>query len=169
MPCYLTAIAIAAATMSVMPAWAIFKCPAPNGRLVFQDTPCLAGGGERLDVRPSSGQQAPTGTTRMTETQRLQANIDDMQKQRRRHEIESSLLPNDEEELRRVRQECDADIARLQARKSHANNNLAGATWQVSLSGEMTAIATRCDTRQRELKESIDSLRKECSALAGCK
>lgn len=33
----------------------------------------------------------------------------------------------------------------------------------------MSAIATRCDTRSRNLREELDVLRKECLALGGCK
>ncbi|MEJ7932296.1 hypothetical protein WG922_20150 [Ramlibacter sp. AN1015] len=60
-------------------------------------------------------------------------------------------------------------IAAIQQRKLSANNNLAGATWEVALSNEMSAIAARCDTKQRELKDRRENLVKECSALGACK
>ncbi len=41
-------------TVASAPAWAINKCAAPDGKMVFQDAPC-AGEGETLDVRLSRG------------------------------------------------------------------------------------------------------------------
>lgn len=58
---YACAIAGAALTN---PAWAINKCPQPNGSVAFQDAPCV-GKGEALTIRPASGRgstpaQAPS-------------------------------------------------------------------------------------------------------------
>ena len=41
-------------------AWAINKCTGPDGKMVFQDMPC-AGKGERIDVRPASGNAPAVG------------------------------------------------------------------------------------------------------------
>ncbi len=47
--------ALLAAALAVgTPAWAINKCTGPDGKTVFQDAPC-AGKGERIEVRPASG------------------------------------------------------------------------------------------------------------------
>ena len=48
------------------PAWAINKCPQPDGSVAFQDAPCV-GKGEVLTIRPASGRgtspaQAPLTT-----------------------------------------------------------------------------------------------------------
>lgn len=47
---------IAAVVLPVLfaPAWAINKCTAPDGKVVFQDAPC-AGKGEKIEVRPNAG------------------------------------------------------------------------------------------------------------------
>ena len=45
---------LAAALFAAGPAWAINKCTGPDGKVVFQDTPCTGEGG-KLDVRPASG------------------------------------------------------------------------------------------------------------------
>ena len=67
------------------------------------------------------------------------------------------------------REQCARDLKALQLKKQQANNNLAGATWEGSISGEMTALATTCDTRNRELREDAAALRTECRQLGGCK
>ncbi|TAG44303.1 MAG: hypothetical protein EAZ30_17320 [Betaproteobacteria bacterium] len=64
---------------------------------------------------------------------------------------------------------CDQELKTLQARKGTASNNLAGATYEVSISSEMTAIATRCGTRNTEVRDDHAALVKECRALGGCK
>ena len=40
------------------PSWAVNKCTGADGKVVFQDAPC-AGKGEKLDVRPASGDGQP--------------------------------------------------------------------------------------------------------------
>lgn len=52
-----TSFFLTAAVLSVAPAWAINKCKAPDGKVVFQDAPC-AGQGEKIEVRPASGNVA---------------------------------------------------------------------------------------------------------------
>ena len=50
---------LAAAALACMvcaqPVWAINKCTGPDGKTVFQDTPCAGGKGQLIEVRPASG------------------------------------------------------------------------------------------------------------------
>lgn len=158
------------------PAWAVNKCVGPNGAVVFQDAPC-AGKGETITVRPASGsgKGAPTNEAEpatikpQSEAQRIEQKIAESQKARRLQELQVRLIPDAEAAINRHRTTCDRDLAALSAKKNRANNNLAGATWEVSISSEMTAIATRCDTKARDLKDEADRLRTECRDLGGCK
>jgi hypothetical protein len=161
------------------PAWAVNKCTGADGKVAFQDAPCAGGKSERLVVRPASGDGAlipqapssslPSGEKPKTETQRLQGLIDESQRKRRIQELEVRQVPIAQGAIYEHRKACDDQLKALQIKKYAANNNLAGATWEGSISGEMTAIATRCDTRNRELKDDYDTLRKECQVLGGCK
>jgi hypothetical protein len=63
------------------------------------------------------------------------------------------------------RRACDKELSRLRASKSNASNNLAGATWEQSLSTEMSAIATRCDTETRMLQDDLSRFRQEVTEL----
>jgi len=174
---------LALTCLAVSPAWAINKCKGPDGRTVFQDAPC-AGQGEALVVRPASGsaRPAPANTAAipagddgaapahpMTEAQRIEKQVAASQKERRIKELEVRLVPEAESAIYRQRAACDRDMKALRAKKNLANNNLAGATWEGSISGEMTALATTCDTRNRELREDATALRAECQQLGGCK
>lgn len=180
----LAAVAVAACN----PAWAISKCIGPDGKAVFQDMPC-AGKGESLDVRPASGRGAPpppaiaasqetppaaegkspAPAKPQTEAQRIEANLVTSQRERRRRLLEERLVPDAEADVYRQSTECELQLRELQDRKKYATNNLAGATWESSISSEMTAIATRCDTRNRDMRAELESLRKECRSLNGCK
>lgn len=105
----------------------------------------------------------------MTEAQRIEQQIAQSQKARRLQELQVRLVPEADAAINRQRTACDRELAALSAKKSRANNNLAGATWEVSISSEMTAVATRCDTKARDLKDQADLLRAECRELGGCK
>ena len=160
-------------------AWAINKCTGADGQTTFQDAPC-AGKGAAIVVRPASGNApgvtmtAPTAGAAQpgkpqTEAQRLEALVTASQQERRKLELEARLVPEAFNAISAQRAACDQELKTLQARKGTASNNLAGATYEVSISSEMTAIATRCSTRNTEVREDHEALRKECRALGGCK
>ena len=163
------------------PAWAINKCVGPNGRPVFQDRPC-AGAGEKLVVKPASGlapdelpavelparKEEVQPPTKQTEAQRLESQIAKSQKHRRRQDLENALVPEARAAIERNRVMCDAELASLRSKKYRANSNLAGAVWEQSISTEMAAVAARCDTRQQQLADHLEALRKECGTLSGC-
>lgn len=153
-----------------LPAGAVNKCTI-DGRTVFQDTPCPTGTGGAIVVKPATGAADPEPTAASgapNETQRLQARLTQMRRDSRKHLLEVRLVPDAAAAVEEHRRGCDADLAAVQARKGLARNNLAGATWEQSLSTEMQAIAMRCDTRNRELTTQFEALRSECVSLGGC-
>ena len=161
------------------PAFAINKCTGLDGKISFQDAAC-DGKTEKLDVKPASG-KAPANiatndgtlqanaTRPMTEAQKIEAQIAASQGDRRKRELELRLVPDAFTAINQQRTQCDRELKVLQDRKARASNNLAGATWEGSISSEMTAIATRCGTRNSEVREDHAALVKECQALGGCK
>lgn len=159
-------------------AWAVNKCTV-DGQVVFQDTACT-GKGETIKVRPASGptpSQSAVATPAggapavkpMTEAQRIEGKVKASQDARRKVELEVRAVPGAEMAIERSRAQCDREYRALQDKKLAANNNLAGATWEGSISAEMTALATRCDTRNRDLRAEADKLLAECQQLGGCK
>jgi hypothetical protein len=161
------------------PAGAVNKCTGADGRVLFQDAPC-SGKGESLNVRPARGAApaaapatAPAdgsaaGATR-TEAQRLEGLISESQRLRKVQEYELRIVPGAQSAIANQRRQCDAQLQALKDKKRLANDNLAGATWESSISTEMTAVATRCDTYAAELRADLETRRKECQALGGCK
>ena len=55
----------------------------------------------------------------------------------------------------------DLELEILRLKKTAANNNLAGATYEHSLSAEMQAVSTSYDTKIRSKEEEIKRLRAE--------
>jgi len=170
---------LALACLAASPTWAVNKCTI-EGRVVFQDAAC-PGKGEVLVVRPASGaapappneagsdSAQPERKKPMTEAQRIEARVRSSQDARRRSDLETRIVPGVGMEIDRHRSQCDREYRALQDKKRAANNNLAGATWEGSISSEMTALATRCDTRNRDLRADLEKLRAECQRLGGCR
>jgi hypothetical protein len=179
--------AIALLAVCAGQAWAVNKCTLPDGRITFQDAPCAGSAtGELIKIRPASGyvsappeapQPAATSGTpnANTETpkpknqlQKMQEQLANSQNDRKRQELEVRVS-NTSLAMNKNATECDQQLNELKEQKKLAKNNLAGATWEQSLSTEMQAIAGRCDTRARELQTTLDDAKKECKALGGCK
>lgn len=150
-------------------AQAINKCTAPDGKTVFQDAPCATGQGGKIDIKPASGPARPTAapaaanpsTRGQTEAQRLEAMAGTLHKENRLSTLLARAIPDAQHRIDQQRTRCDRELAALQAKKPLARNNLAGATWEQSISAEMSAVALRCDTEHRSLMHTLDTLQKE--------
>ncbi|RCX10724.1 hypothetical protein [Extensimonas vulgaris] len=157
------ALALALLMLLCTPAWAVHKCSAEGGRVVYQDAPCQDGRGAVLDVHangPTAAQRSASGGNAPAAAEGA---YDD--KWHRAFAIRQFELPPLQRQLDNEVRQCDEQQRTLAARKLRANNNLAGAVWEQSISSEMQAAASACDTRQRELRTRIDALQRELEAL----
>lgn len=170
------------------PSWAINKCINEWGRPVFQDAPCPQGRGGAIEVRPAAGpalapppappragaSQAAAAASAsapapMTEAQRIEAQIAQSQRERRRRDLQERIVPVAESQLLEHRAACKARQEALE-RSQHAYvQNLWGKTHSAQMASEMAANAAMCDTKERELKEALDVARRECVQLGGCR
>lgn len=169
----LIATAAALFSFAVSPAWAINKCTAADGAIVFQDAPC-SGKGEELTVRPASGAaRAPSadadGSKAQTNAERIEGQIADSQKERRLRELTQRLVPGAKRAVTQNLASCEAEQARIQRDQFTYVQNLYGKTHAAQKASEMAAAAARCDTRDRELRAVADRLLSECQQLGGCK
>lgn len=174
-------IAAAVLALAASPAWAVYKCKDATGRTVFQERACEATGakGGQIDVTPAAGNVAPPaaavaapvvqpsapGAQPQTEAQRLRAKSDREGKERRLSELREREIPSAEGRIRTATNQCSKRMGSTQGMKAYANNNLAGATWEQSLSTEMQAIATQCGAEQTRLNAALDRLHSEKSRL----
>ena len=156
----------------------VFKCKTLSGATAFQAMPCEgAATGERLTVKPASGyadQQvvpaslpgASSAARPLTEAQRIEAQIADSQRNRRRQDLQERIIPSARSALFGNRDGCKAIQANLAASRYAYTQNLYGKTHAAQMSSEMAASAAMCDTKDRELKEALDTLQKECALIA---
>lgn len=165
--------AMLAMTVS-MPAAAINKCIGADGKAVYQDAPCT-GRGETITVRPASGHRAaltaspvaqpPSDVaTPSTQVAAKKEGAFGAEWQRRTF-LENRGVPDARAAIEAHRRDCGAQQAALASKKQKSANNLAGATWEQSISAEMQAAATICDGRARDLRASLDALEKELREL----
>ena len=69
-------------------------------------------------------------------------------------------VSNAQARITQLIQERDAKLAALRDKKSYANNNLAGATWEKSISDEMQAVAQRYNADIANAREDLRALNK---------
>lgn len=164
---------IVLACVVVSPVWAINKCTI-DGQVVFQDAAC-PGKGETLTVRPASGaSRAATpselGSDKkpMTEAQRIEQGIAASQKDRRLRDLVEREVPGAESAIRANLTACDEEQRRLEIAKGRYVQNLYGKTDAAQRAAEQAAAASRCDIKDRELRERAALLKAECQQLGGC-
>lgn len=167
----------AALITAAAPAWAINKCVGADGKVSFQEQPCPGKGGA-IDVKPASGMapapaqrtaasDAPTSSPVASPAAKKEGVFGETY--RRKLDLETHLISNTRAELNGHLQDCDAQQRSLAAKKGLARNNLAGATWEQSISAEMQAAATACDTRARDLRARLEGYEKELRELKAAK
>lgn len=152
------------------PVWAVNKCTGPDGKVTFQDAPCN-GKGEMLVIKPASGPGTlpdPAENAKNTVVQRMEATVAASQKQRRLSEVETIYLPQSQVAVEQHRRSCEQEQKDLASGQFKYVQNLYGKTHAAQIASEMAAASTRCDTKDRELKEQLDALRSECTRLGGC-
>ena len=159
-----------------LPAMAINKCTGADGKVSFQDAPCV-GTGELLTVKPASG-RAPTASAsagaaseakRQTDVQRAEASITASINERRLANVQNIFYPQSLHLIDQHRRTCEKEQATLKGGQFAYVQNLYGKTHAAQIASEMAAASARCDLKDRELKEQSEALKSECLNLGGCK
>jgi hypothetical protein len=136
----------------------VFKCT-EDGKTVFQDKPCR-GSGTAIIVKPASG-SAPgdnDGASPGTPPEvRLKEHVRSMELERKQREIEYAIRDN-ENDIQGYQSQMERELAGLQRKKSLANNNLAGATWE-------QAVSEKYRTRIQISRDRLTQLRKDAGEL----
>ena len=83
---------------------------------------------------------------------------------RRKLEIQREL-DNVDAKIYALRSEMDAELGALRERKGRANNNLAGATLEQSISTEMQMVEAKYDARIKVVMDTAAILRAELAAI----
>jgi hypothetical protein len=143
------------------PAWAVNKCTDANGKVSFQDAPCV-GEGERIDVRPaiqgatpvrpapSAGKEGAFGAS-----------------WQRKQYLQTQGVPQARAALARNQQECTAQPAEAttQAGPLRRSTLPPGNQFPKDLAAAAAKDKAACDARSNELREQLRQLEEELSAL----
>ncbi|PAT42523.1 DUF4124 domain-containing protein [Vandammella animalimorsus] len=162
-----TLIAIALLLMTAGPAAAVHKCKGQDGKIVFQDMPCVNGVGQELKLRPASGHvptSAVSADAHKTRTEQLREKTEELRRKNRLRDLEIAI-PNARRAISVSEHQCQREIDALRRKQPLANNNLAGATWLQSLATEMEAVSTRCAAKRQQLDTDLQRLLAERDEL----
>jgi hypothetical protein len=165
LPWFFRAVTILIGLSGVLPAAAeVFKCT-EDGKTVFQDRPCRSSG-TAVKVQPANGSMpnAPASSPQ-DDLARTKSDINGMALERRRREI-AYEIEKLESDIRGFERSRDAELRALRARKIAANNNLAGATWEQSISTEMQAVTEKYKTNIEGARSEIGQLRQQLTEMS---
>ena len=124
-----------------------YQCQDQWGQPVFSQKPC----GEDAEQRSIEGpKQSGSGEYHKEVWAKVSAGnaIRDAERQIVRREDRVEILES----------ERDRKIAALRSKKRYANNNLAGATWEESISSEMQAVNEQYQSKIDSERRKIDRL-----------
>lgn len=151
---------IAAALLSGHVQAQVYKCT-EGGKTVFSDKPC--GQDARVvEMKPASG--AVGDQSGIDAAARTRAYVEESDRTVKRRML-SQEIGRKEHELKGVQDALDKEMAALRNKKQYAANNLAGATWEASISQEMQAVTASHEGRIKRLQAEIDRLAEERDAL----
>lgn len=129
---------------------AVYQCKV-NGQTVFSDQPCGDDAREievRAPARNGSG-MVNSGTMEFLEHRDRKAKVERLDRQ----------IEQLQKEKAEARARMNAALERYQQKKSLANNNLAGATWEQALANEAEVMRQRYQSEIDELDDEIQRLR----------
>jgi len=145
---------------------AFYKCVV-DGKTTFTDQPCdqnaeseVLKNIEVVRHTPSTQHQAENASS----VDRMKKAAASMYVDRRKSEIKKDISDK-EEDIVTLQKRMDAEVAGLRFKKRFANNNLAGATYEGSLSEEISAVVSRYDSKISVVQKGIDRLYKELERL----
>lgn len=153
-------VGVVLALAAAVPAGAagVNKCTDAKGRVSYQTAPC------------PQGQAAASMPTQTTTVPAASGVAPDAQAEALRRQSEAVLRNGRLRDIARNVRDAENRIAdyqtamrkemdHLSARKAYATNNLAGATYEQSLSAEMQAVASKYDSLIRAQQVRIERLR----------
>lgn len=138
----------------------VYRCQ-DGGTTVFSATPC-GPGARAVVVRPASGVGASAEDGNPSATGSALLERADLASRKR---ILADEIWRKERQIASLQSEHEARQAELREKKSRANNNLAGATWEKSISEEMQSVTADYATRTGVLLKELEGLREKRKAL----
>ncbi|KQO21779.1 hypothetical protein ASF11_04945 [Acidovorax sp. Leaf76] len=143
------------------PAWAINKCTGADGKVAFQDAPCVVGQSEKIEARPAMEGATPIAPAQSTGKEGAFG-----PSWQRKNYLQNQGVPQARAAVDRNQRECAAAPAEAVAtagplRKSIASGNQFAQELAAAAAKEKTA----CEARTEELREQLRALEKELGTL----
>ena len=142
------------------PAWAVNKCTDANGKVSFQDAPCV-GEGEKIDVRPT--------TRGATPVQPLAAPVGEGAfgpTWQRKNYLQTQGIPQARAAVERNQRECAAPPGAVATAGPLRRGNLPAGNQFVQEGAEKAADAkAACEERTEALREQLRVLERELAAM----
>lgn len=156
--------AVALLALTTWPAMAVNKCINDAGQVVYQSAPCPATAkGSEIAIQKAPPVTAPSPSD-AEELKRIQQTAGALERENKLKEINREIA-NREGAIADYRQLITGEMDRLQRKKQYASNNLAGATWEQSISAEMNAVAQKYDSLIRNEQSQIERLRADADRM----
>lgn len=150
----------------------IYKCTV-DGKTSFSEAPCInakAGGAIKLKIdEPSAKPMPPIANAGATTS--AAGSLSDKDKADQDFRVRHRLRAIEEDitraqtQIRSLNSQMENEMDNLRASKRISNNNLAGATRDVSISGEMEAVASKYTNKIKSVEVEIETLRQERTKL----
>lgn len=143
------------------PAWAINKCTDANGKVSFQDAPCV-GQGEKIEVRPAMPAPAVAPPPRNTAKEGPFG-----ESWRRKHYLQTQGIPQARAALERNQRECAAAPAEAVAHAGPLRRGNLPQGSQFAQEREATSAKEKaaCEARSEDLRQQLKALEKELEGL----
>lgn len=132
----------------------VYKCTDSKGRLTFSQMPC---GKDAEKATIEAHDPIGSVTTDSAQLNALKAS------NRHRDLVRDIAAENDL--ITRYQRQMDNELETLRRKKRMANNNLAGAQWEQSISAEMSAVVERYNAKIAAANARIERLEREKASL----
>lgn len=135
----------------------LYKCVGSDGKTTYQAVPC-SGADKRGSIKQSaSGPVITPSSPGMAKSEAVSAastaasttdaqKLKGMQTLRRSNDLKADI-ENAQSNISLFRSQMDRELNMLRERKNSSRNNLAGATWEQSISTEMQAVVATYETK----------------------
>lgn len=160
----------------------IFKCVSKDGRVAFQDSPCIGATGTTITVRPANSgvvvvppKPAPSRatasrsdaddagpsvtTTRPTQAQRDAATLKTMETERRRRTIDYDLGEADSA-LDSLKSSMEQNLTGLRARRDTLTNSVPGSPLEQNAANDLQVASDRYEVQIRAAQDRVTELKK---------
>ena len=130
----------------------VYKCK-KDGKTVFSDQPCSQGA-EKISVKPATGHADTVSEADAVAASKAFVDRTNLSAKKNSLDLDISITTA---RIHSLQNERDRELNALRDKKKRANDNLAGAVWEDSISNEMIAItnsyATRIAVEERKLAQ----------------